>query len=51
MAAVSKDPKFGEGKEELTWHGGTHEFGRRIDKLVELNCILRMKIFLLHLLY
>jgi hypothetical protein len=32
---VSKDPRFVEGEEKLTWHGGTHELGRRIWKLLE----------------
>jgi hypothetical protein len=30
-----KDGKFGEGKENLTWRGGTHKLGRRIGKLLE----------------
>jgi hypothetical protein len=39
---------LGEGKEKMTWCGGTHELGRRIGKLLEQNCVLGMKIFLLH---
>jgi hypothetical protein len=35
IAAVSKDPRFGEWKEKVMWHGGTHELGRRIGKLLE----------------
>jgi hypothetical protein len=41
-----EDP--GEGKEKMTWCGGTHELGRRIGKLLEQNCVLGMKIILLH---
>jgi hypothetical protein len=31
----SKDGRFGVGYEKMTWHGGTHELGRRIGKLLE----------------
>jgi hypothetical protein len=31
----SKDRRFGEGKEKMTWHDGTHELGRRIGKMLE----------------
>jgi hypothetical protein len=27
--------KIWDGKEKMTWHGGTHELGRRIEKLLE----------------
>jgi hypothetical protein len=27
----SKDGRGGEGKERMTWHGGTHKLGRRIE--------------------
>jgi hypothetical protein len=30
-----KNRRFGGGEEKLTWHGGTHELGRRIGKLLE----------------
>jgi hypothetical protein len=30
-----KDHIYGEGKERMTWHDGTHELGRRIVKLLE----------------
>jgi hypothetical protein len=30
-----KDGRFGGGEEKMTWHGGTHELGRRIRKLPE----------------
>jgi hypothetical protein len=26
--------RFGEEREKMTWHGGTHELGRRIGKLL-----------------
>jgi hypothetical protein len=32
---TAKDPRFGGGEEKMTWHGGTHELGRRIGKLLE----------------
>jgi hypothetical protein len=31
---VCKDSRF-EGKEKMTWYGGTHDLGRRIGKLLE----------------
>jgi hypothetical protein len=39
---------LGEGKEKLTWRGGSHELGRRIGKLLKQIVFLGMKIFLLH---
>jgi hypothetical protein len=35
QTGCSKDGRFGEGDEKMTWHGGTHELGRRIGKLPE----------------
>jgi hypothetical protein len=32
---TAKDPRFGGGEEKMTWHGGTHELGRRMGKLLE----------------
>jgi hypothetical protein len=29
--------RFVEEKEKMSWHGGTHELGRRIGKLLEHN--------------
>jgi hypothetical protein len=34
---VSKDGILGEGKQKMTWHGGTHELGRRIGKLLSVR--------------
>jgi hypothetical protein len=34
-AEAGEDGRFGVGKEEMTWHGGTHELGIRIGKLLE----------------
>jgi hypothetical protein len=31
----SKDGRFGEGYEKMTWHGETHELGSRKGKLLE----------------
>jgi hypothetical protein len=30
-----KDPRFVAGEERMRWHGGTHELGSRIGKLLE----------------
>jgi hypothetical protein len=48
--AMSGRPKIkiGEGKEKMTWRGGTHELGRRIGKLLEQIFFLGVKIFFLH---
>jgi hypothetical protein len=35
LQSTSKDGRFGEGKEKMTWHGETRELGRRIGKLLE----------------
>jgi hypothetical protein len=34
-AEAGEDGRFGVGKEEMTWHGGIHELGIRIGKLLE----------------
>jgi hypothetical protein len=33
----TKDGRFGEGEEKMTWHGGIHELGMKIGKLPEQN--------------
>jgi hypothetical protein len=33
-AVTFQRSKIGEGKDKMTWHGGTYEFGRRIGKLL-----------------
>jgi hypothetical protein len=34
-SGVTKWYQIWGGEERMTWHGGTHEFGRRIEKLLE----------------
>jgi hypothetical protein len=35
VGCEQKDGRFGGWEERMTWHGGTHELGRRIGKLPE----------------